>query len=143
MKDRYLYPAVFDYAEDGINISFPDLPGALSCADTTEEALEMAREVLELTLYGMEEDGEEIPKPSRVKATNDNESVVVVEAYMPVARMEIKNKAVRRNVSLPQWLAEAAEKNKINLSKTLQSALHQQMNLPYAPSRNKKGTSHG
>lgn len=26
MKDTYIYPAVFDYADDGISISFPDLP---------------------------------------------------------------------------------------------------------------------
>ena len=30
VKDRYIYPAIFDYAEDGISIEFPDLPG---CAD--------------------------------------------------------------------------------------------------------------
>ena len=26
-KDRYIYPAIFDYADDGISIEFPDLPG--------------------------------------------------------------------------------------------------------------------
>ena len=47
MKDQYCYPVIFEYAEDGVNISFPDLPGALICGDTTEEALEMAKECLE------------------------------------------------------------------------------------------------
>ena len=45
MKDQYCYPVIFEYAEDGVNISFPDLPGALICGDTTEEALEMAKTI--------------------------------------------------------------------------------------------------
>ena len=56
-KDRYVYPAVFDYADDGISVSFPDLPGALTCGDTDEEALRMARECMALHLYGMEQIG--------------------------------------------------------------------------------------
>ncbi|SHL17864.1 hypothetical protein SAMN05443507_1537, partial [Alicyclobacillus tolerans] len=26
-KDRYIYPAIFHFAEDGISIEFPDFPG--------------------------------------------------------------------------------------------------------------------
>jgi predicted RNase H-like HicB family nuclease len=40
----YIYPAVFDYADDGISIEFPDLPGCLPCANTTEEAVHNAKE---------------------------------------------------------------------------------------------------
>ncbi|WP_187386116.1 type II toxin-antitoxin system HicB family antitoxin [Paenibacillus tuaregi] len=36
LKDRYVFPAVFDYGDDGISIEFPDLPGALTCGDTDE-----------------------------------------------------------------------------------------------------------
>lgn len=45
------YYAVFDYENDGINISFPDIPEAFTCAFSTEEAVLMAQEVLELTLH--------------------------------------------------------------------------------------------
>ena len=64
MKDTYLYPAVFEYAADGISIEFPDLPGCLPCGMTTEEAVKNAKEALALHLYGMEQDGESIPEPS-------------------------------------------------------------------------------
>ena len=62
-KDRYSYVAVFSYEEDGISIEFPDLPGCLPCAekDNTEEALKNAKEALGLHIWGMEQDGEEIP----------------------------------------------------------------------------------
>lgn len=67
MKDRYSFIAVFDVAEDGISIEFPDLPGCLPCADTMEEALKNAHEALGLHLWGLEQDGEEIPEPTQIQ----------------------------------------------------------------------------
>lgn len=67
MKDKYIYPAIFDYADDGISIEFPDLPGCFSCADTDEEALLMAEDVLGLYMENIEEEGEDIPEPSNLK----------------------------------------------------------------------------
>ncbi len=48
MKNTYIYPAIFHYADDGISISFPDLPGCFSAGDTEEGALSMAQEALSL-----------------------------------------------------------------------------------------------
>lgn len=42
-KDHYIFLAIFDFAEDGISIEFPDLPGCLPCAHHTEEALKNAQ----------------------------------------------------------------------------------------------------
>ena len=47
-KDRYAYPAIFHYATDGISVEFPDLPGCITCGATTDEAMNMAKEALEL-----------------------------------------------------------------------------------------------
>lgn len=60
-KDRYIFPAIFDYADDGISIEFPDSPGCLPCAHDTEEAHKNAREAMGLHKWGMEVDGETIP----------------------------------------------------------------------------------
>lgn len=81
MKDRYIYPAIFDYADDGISIEFPDLPGCLSCADTDEEALDMAKEVLRLWLQNIEDNKEKIPKPTNNKniSLEDNQKIVLIE----------------------------------------------------------------
>ncbi|MDP2844121.1 MAG: type II toxin-antitoxin system HicB family antitoxin, partial [Acetobacterium sp.] len=64
MKKRYEFIAVFNYADDGISIEFPDLPGCLPCADTTDEAIKNAKEAMGLHLFGMEQDGDEIPNPT-------------------------------------------------------------------------------
>ncbi|WJY28054.1 type II toxin-antitoxin system HicB family antitoxin [Sporosarcina trichiuri] len=92
-KDRYLYPALFDYADDGISISFPDLPGCFSCADSDEEAMLMAKEALSLHLYGMEVDGEPIPSPTPAEAlqTDDNQTLVSIDVWMSPFRLEMQN----------------------------------------------------
>jgi len=51
-KDSYIYPAILNYAEDGISIIFPDLPGCLPCAANIDEAVHNAKEAMALHLYG-------------------------------------------------------------------------------------------
>ena len=46
-KDLRVYPALITRDGDGFGVSFPDLPGCLTCADTPEEALANAKEALE------------------------------------------------------------------------------------------------
>lgn len=52
LKNYYIFPALFTYDADGITVEFPNLPGAITAGDTEEEALLMAKECLELHLYG-------------------------------------------------------------------------------------------
>jgi hypothetical protein len=40
------------------------------------------------------------------------------------------NRAVRRTVTLPEWLEQRAKEKKINFSKTLQKALASELGLP-------------
>lgn len=47
------YSVFFNINKDGISISFPDIPGCLSCAFSKKEALKMAKEALELWLHNM------------------------------------------------------------------------------------------
>ncbi len=67
MKDNYSYIGVLEYADDGISVYFPDLPGCFTCADTTEKAVKNAKEALGLHLWGMEQDGEPIPEPTSIE----------------------------------------------------------------------------
>ena len=66
-KDCYVYPAIFTYEDDGISVEFPDLQGCLTCVDTTEEAIKMAKEALGLHLYGIEEENETLPVASNIR----------------------------------------------------------------------------
>ena len=47
--------------EGGYTVTAPSLPGCVTYGDTIEEAVEMAREAIELYLESLREHGEEIP----------------------------------------------------------------------------------
>lgn len=132
MKDRYYYPAVFGYDENESEISvvFPDLNCATSGVDDID-ALTSARELLGCVLFGLEEDGEEIPSPTKLSEvkTTDNEKVVLVDVFMPSVRMAQNNRAVNRTVTLPAWLNAAAVECGVNFSQLLQDALKVQLHL--------------
>ena len=125
MKDRYSFIAVFDVAEDGISIEFPDLPGCLPCADTMEEVLKNAHEALGLHLWGLEQDGEEIPEPTQIQniTLEKNQVPAVIEVFMPAFRDKLNNRFVKKTLSLPAWLADMADKDGVNCSKVFQNAL--------------------
>ena len=98
-KDRYIYPAIFDYADDGISVEFPDLQGCLTFGSDDEDALSMAKEAMALHLFGMEEDNDPIPVPSKASSikVQPNQVLVLVEAWMPPFRLEMKNKAIKNS----------------------------------------------
>ena len=121
----YAYPAFFYYDEDGISIEFPDLPGCLPCAKTSEEAFHNAKEALGLHLFGMEQDGDVIPSPSPVKELHPDAGGVVtmVEVFMPSVRDRINNRVVKKTLTIPAWLNREAEAAKVNFSQVLQDGL--------------------
>ncbi len=95
-SDHYIYPAIFEYADDGISIFFSNLPGCLPCAHTTEEAVHNAKEAMALHLYGMEQDGDPIPKPTPIDKLKleTNQIPILIEVYMPISRETIENSYV-------------------------------------------------
>ena len=125
MKDRYSFVAILNYAEDGISIEFPDLPGCLPCAKNTEEAIYNAREALGLHLFGMEEDGEKIPEPTSIDSIvlKKGQIPVLIDVFMPPVRARVKESFVKKTLSLPAWLAALADENGVNCSRVFQDAL--------------------
>lgn len=129
--ERYIYPAVFGY-EPGqeISVVFPDLDVATSGVND-DDALLSARELLGCALFGLEEDGEEIPAPTPLAevVTNANERAVLIDVYMPSVRQAQINRSVNRTVTLPAWLNAAALERNINFSQVLQDALKSQLHM--------------
>lgn len=129
--DFYEYPAFFYCEDDGISIEFPDLPGCLSCAESMEEAFHCAKEALGLHLYGMEEEGDEIPTPSKVQTlrTDDGGVIVMIQTYMPFIRESAKTKFVKKTLTIPSWLNAIALENNVNFSQVLQEALVEKLHI--------------
>lgn len=123
MKRYYL--AVFLKEEDGqYSVTFPDFPEAITCGDNLEHAIEMAKECLGLCIIGRLEDGEELPVSHFENIhTNDNEILIGIEFDSIEFNKKYNNKSVRKNVTIPAWLNELAERDNINFSNVLQNAL--------------------
>lgn len=124
-KDLAVYPAVFDYAADGITVTYPDLPGCITCAQNQDEAVYMAKDALGVWLAGNEELGNTIPDPSdsrNIKLEN-NQCVMLVDVWLPIYREEKHAGSVKKNVTIPIWLNSLAEKRKLNFSQVLQAGL--------------------
>lgn len=129
--DKYFYPAIFTYDDNEIAVTFPDLPGCTTSGKDDIEALTMAKEVLSLHLWSIEDDNNDIPLPTLLKdiKLDENEAAVLVDVYMPSIRLAQINRSVNRTVTLPAWLNAIALENNINFSATLQEAIKNQLNL--------------
>jgi antitoxin HicB len=128
---KYVYPAVFTEEDSGYSINFPDLPNCFTSGQTLGEAIEMAGDVLCLTLYEMEQAGTAIPAPSDLRdvPVGNKEFVNFIPCDTVEYRRFFDNRAVKKTLTVPSWLNDMAERAGINFSATLQSALKQQLHL--------------
>jgi len=126
MKDRYVYPAVISFSESDevYYINFPDISNAFTFAENEEEIMESAKEVLELCIYDLEEQGQNVPSPTSISnILKENVSVIMVEVWMPVVRDKFRNKSVKKTLTIPKWLNDIAEEYNVNFSQLLQAAI--------------------
>jgi len=131
MKDTYVYPAVISHDSDGISVEFPDLPGCVSCADTTEDAAKNANEALRLHLWSMENDNDSIPTPTSISELQleANQIPLLVEVFMPPVRERQANRFVKKTLSVPSWLNAEAERVGVNFSHLLQASLKEHLGI--------------
>lgn len=66
MQLAYRMEIIEDKAEGGYVVSFPDLPGCVTCGDTIPSALENAQDAKRVWLDAAIEDGIEIPEPGSI-----------------------------------------------------------------------------
>lgn len=127
---KHFYPAVFTKEKDGYSVRFPDLDGCFTEGDTLEEAYDMAFEAV--GLYLEQAEGKFIfPKTqelSDIKAAV-NETIVLIEFDELEYMKKHSSRAVKKTLSIPQWLNTLAEQNNINFSQVLQTALKERLNL--------------
>ena len=64
---RYAYPARFSRVQDGITVTFPDLPEAITGESDLDETMAEAADCLQEAIAGRIVRREEIPEPSEPK----------------------------------------------------------------------------
>lgn len=132
MKNRLFYPAIFHRAEEGgFWVTFPDIPECMTQGDDMQQAYEMAVDALGLSVTSMESEGIVLPKASEPDTVIVEEDgiLVVIEFDLMEYRRKHCSRAVKKTLSIPEWLNEAAMRENINFSQVLQEALLARLNM--------------
>ncbi|WP_330364955.1 type II toxin-antitoxin system HicB family antitoxin [Anaerovorax odorimutans] len=127
---KYVYPAIFTKEVKGYSIHFPDLESCYTQGDNLEDGIEMAEDVLAFTLYNLEKNKSVIPAPSDIKLfTAEGEDLVtLVKCDTALYRKRNSSKAVKKTLTIPEWLNEEATSKGVNFSQVLQEALIDSIN---------------
>ena len=123
---KLFYPALFHKAEEGgFWVSFPDIPECLTQGDDVTQAYEMAVDALGLALTSREKEHQPVPTvsdPTTITPEPDS-FLVVIEFDMLAYKKRTNSRAVKKTLSIPEWLNEAAIDMDLNFSQVLQEAL--------------------
>lgn len=123
---KLFYPALFHKAEEGgYWVSFPDIPECLTQGDDMTQAYEMAVDALGLALTSRGEENQPFPAssdPTGITPEPDS-FLVVIEFDMLAYKKRTSSRSVKKTLSIPEWLNEAAMAMDLNFSQILQEAL--------------------
>lgn len=124
--NRLFYPAIFHTAEEGgFWVSFPDFPECLTQGDAMEQAYEMAVDALGLSIADMEKSCQSLPaatSPNDIMLES-GDVLLVIEFDKSAYNRRHNSRAVKKTLSIPQWLNEEATALGVNFSQVLQEAL--------------------
>ena len=133
-----IYPVIFTAkhdAKDTYLVEIPDIEGVTE-GYGLKDAYEMARDYI--GNLGLDLGDEEMPKASAIgdiditngAFTGKGETFVsLVDTDLDVFRRKANARAVRKNVSLPSWLSDAADAADLNISRVLQEALKEKLGI--------------
>ena len=131
MENKYFYPALFHKEENGAFwVSFPDIPECLTRGKNMSDSYRMAVDALGLAL-------EDRIKENNIPQATSIDFLVVEEGSYPVLiefdlleyRRRNSSKAVKKTLSIPEWLNDEATRKGINFSAVLQDALKAQLGI--------------
>ena len=129
---NYYYPAIFHIAEEGgFWITFPDFPECMTQGEDIADAYKMATEALGLCIDERIKQKEPLPSctvPSDLIVKEGSFSCVI-EFNLDQYRRKNCSRAVKKTLSIPEWLNEACIEQGINFSQVLQEALISKLGL--------------
>lgn len=132
------YPACFYKEKDGqYTVIFPDLNHLSTCGTDLQDAMSMSIDCLAGYLYEAKLNNKPVPAPSDITTININEEYTdYAEAFTNIVCVDVElyakehfTKAVKKTLTIPKWLNDAAIAKHLNFSKILQEALKQELNI--------------
>ncbi|HCC00451.1 MAG TPA: HicB family protein [Ruminococcaceae bacterium] len=126
---KRVYPIVLTPANKGYVVYVPDLKINTEGNDLAD-AISMARDAIGLWGVTEEDEGRTIPNPSRNYPDHDpNEIVTMVDIDFAAYRRANDLRTIRKNVTIPSWLNDMAEKQGVNFSQVLQDGLKERLDV--------------
>ncbi len=129
---KYIYTATFVPSENGTKYycKVPDLPGCITTGNDIDDAIEMITDAASGWLVVAEDEGNDIPAPTPQHDLDIPENAIfsIIRIDTFAYRAATDTRSVRKNVSLPAWMAALAEKRGLNCSQVLQDGLLQLLN---------------
>jgi len=123
------YSVVLTKAKCGYVVFVPDLD-INTQGKNIAEAIYMARDAIGLWGISEQDANRTIPEPSDVEPSHEpSEMVSWVDIDFDEYRRKHDNRNVRRNITLPAWLDEAAREANINVSGFIQNALKEHLHI--------------
>lgn len=125
----YVFTAIITPEDGKYYAKVPDVPGCVSSGNSIADAIDQITDALCGCLVVAEDMGLPIaePTPQSELAHEANELYTLVRADTIAYRAQTDTRSVRKNVSIPAWMANLADKRGINCSKVLQEALIQRL----------------
>lgn len=126
---KKIYTACFYPEEGSYTVIFPDLPGATTCGDTLEQAMEMAVDCAAGWLTTLLEDGHKLPASTPFDDLSADEfpggfkSRILID--LDLMHRVWGSQTVERTVTLPYYLNHAVEREGFDLSLFLRKALEE------------------
>lgn len=122
MNGKMAYPIIISKSKNKYLVKIPDF-NMTTEGDCIVVAIQNAREVIGLQGMKLLDDKKELPTPSTEVFKDEAEILTLVDVDFIEYKRKYDNKAVKKNCTLPYWIAKKAEAYGINFSKVLQDSL--------------------
>ena len=126
---RYVYSAIFTPVNGEFDVKIPDLPGCRTCGKDLTEAIIMAEDAAAMWLWDAESKSENIPAPTAPIEVKSPQFTNYIVADTNKYRKKYDNRAVKKTLSIPNWLNIQAEQAGVNFSQILQDALKEKLKI--------------
>ena len=127
---KQVYPVILHpEPEGGFSVSVPDLNIGTQ-GETIAECIDMARDAIGLWGICEQDEGRVIPEPSGLTPEHEEgELVTLVDIDFDAYRRAHDMRTIRKNVTIPSYLNDLAERAGVNVSQVLQDGLKQRLGV--------------
>lgn len=129
---KYIYTAVFSSGEGNkVYARVPDLPGCITTGKDLQDAIDQITDAAAGWLVVAEDEGLPIHAATLQSEVphEEGDELSFIRVDTIAYRAMTDTHAVRKNVSLPAWMVNLADKQGINCSQLLQEALRRHFGM--------------